>query len=366
MTLNTTDERWMRLALTLGQRGLGQVWPNPAVGCVLVKNGRVIGRGWTQSGGRPHAEVHALAAAGEAARGSTAYVTLEPCAHHGQTGPCAHSLVNAGVERVVCATSDPDPRVNGKGFKILRDAGIPVTENVMKAEADAAHAGFFKRIQNGRPFVTLKLASSLDGRIATQTGDSRWITGAAARRSVHLMRAQHDAILVGRNTVDADNPDLSVRDMGLVARSPVRVILDSRLTMKSDARVLKTSAIPTWICHGTGAEIPPHLQNAPARLFPCALDDQGRVDIRNVLKTLADQGITRLMVEGGGQVAASLLTAGCVDQLALYSGGVAIGADGLPNLASLGISALNDAPRFERQSVQAIGPDVLTLWNYIP
>ncbi len=364
MTPKETDERWMRLALTLGQRGLGQVWPNPAVGCVIVKNDRIVGRGWTQVGGRPHAEVHALAQAGSSANGATAYVTLEPCAHHGKSGPCTQALINAGVKRVVTAITDPDPRVSGNGHALLRAAGIEVVEDVLQAFAASDHQGFFQKTTMGRPLVTLKLASSIDGRIATQTGDSRWITGPAARRSVHMMRVHHDAILVGRNTVAADNPDLSVRDLGLADRSPVRVVLDSHLkTPRSSRLVQSAKRAQLWIFHLAISSDTNALAEKGAQLLPCKPDAMGRLDIVDVLKKLADRGITRLMVEGGGQVAASLLRANCVDRLALYSAGIAIGAEGLPNLAGMGITALKDAPRFERVCVTELGPDVLTLWN---
>lgn len=354
----------MQMALTLGQRGLGNVWPNPAVGCVLVKDNRVIARGWTQPGGRPHAEVHALTQAGDQARGATAYVTLEPCAHHGKTGPCSDALVKAGIRRVVCATQDPDTRVSGKGFEILKKAGIEVTHNVLKAEADADHIGFFSRITKDRPSVTLKLASSLDGRIATRTGDSRWITGPMARRAVHLMRARHDAILVGRNTVAQDDPDLSVRDLGLAHHSPVRIVLDSNLSLPTTGRLARTARdIPLWICHTNAAGSAQKWSDVGALPLTCAATAEGQLDISGVLKALANQGITRLFVEGGGQVAASFLQAGVVDELALFSAGVAIGADGRPNLGAFGVEALQDAPRFIRKSVTTLGPDILSIWS---
>ncbi len=364
MTPNTIDERWMRLALSLGRRGLGQVWPNPAVGCVIVKEGRVVGRGWTQVGGRPHAEVHALAQAGDGAKGATAYVTLEPCAHHGKSPPCANALVKAGLSRVVSALTDPDPRVSGKGHSILREAGIEVSEGICADLAKDTHRGFLLRTTQNRPLVTLKLASSLDGRIATHTGDSKWITGSAARRSVHLMRARHDAILVGRNTVSNDDPDLTVRDMGLSARSPVRVVLDSHLSSDPSAKLVTSAGkTPTWFCHADTATDKNGLFQSGVEGISCATTAAGQLDITDVLHKLATRGITRLMVEGGGQVAASLLRADCVDQLALYSAGVVIGAEGLPNIAAMGFDMLKDAPRFERVQVSSIGPDVLTVWK---
>ena len=230
----------MTHALALAARGLGQVWPNPAVGCVIVKDGQIVGRGWTQAGGRPHAETMALAQAGALARDVTAHVTLEPCAHHGKTPPCAEALIAAGVTRVVSALTDPDPRVSGKGHAMLRGAGIDVTEGVMTAEARTANAGFLKRVTQGLPFVTLKLATTIDGRIATASGESRWITGAEARRHVHLMRMTHDAVMVGSGTACADDPDLTVRDMG-ATRQPLRILLDRTLRYRPDSRLGQTA-----------------------------------------------------------------------------------------------------------------------------
>jgi diaminohydroxyphosphoribosylaminopyrimidine deaminase/5-amino-6-(5-phosphoribosylamino)uracil reductase len=357
----------MRLALSLGQRGLGQVWPNPAVGCVIVQNGRVVGRGWTQPGGRPHAEVRALTQAGPQAHDATAYVTLEPCAHHGKSGPCATALVQAGISRVVSAVQDPDPRVSGQGHDILRRAGVSVCENMLHDMAEETHCGFFTKIRHARPMVTLKLASSLDGRIATQTGDSRWITGPAARRAVHLLRACHDAILVGRNTVEQDDPDLTVRDLGLSHRSPVRVVLDSQLRLPHIGKLATTARnIPLWMCHGANLANPQALETwhkIGAETLQCANTDNGQLDIRAVLGVLADRGITRVMVEGGGQIAAALMRENLVDQLVLFTAGVAIGAEGLPNLANLGLTQLAQAPRFTRKSVTAIGPDIQSVWT---
>ncbi|MEP5152674.1 bifunctional diaminohydroxyphosphoribosylaminopyrimidine deaminase/5-amino-6-(5-phosphoribosylamino)uracil reductase RibD, partial [Planktotalea sp.] len=213
----------MKMALSLARRGLGRVWPNPAVGCVIVKDGRIVGRGRTQDGGRPHAERVALAQAGAAAKGATAYVTLEPCSHHGKTSPCSHALIDAGIARVVAAMEDSDPRVSGLGFQQLRDAGIEVDTGLCAEEAARDNAGFFLKTEMGRPLVTLKLALTLDGRIATRTGDSQWITGPQARREVHALRARHDAVLVGAGTARADDPSLTVRDMG-IARQPLRIV----------------------------------------------------------------------------------------------------------------------------------------------
>ncbi len=362
MNSQSPDARWMQLALTLGQRGLGQVWPNPSVGCVLVRNNRVIGRGCTQKGGRPHGEVVALAQAGGKARGATAYVTLEPCAHHGKTPPCAQALIDAGVTRVVGAIADPDPRVSGKGYEMLKAAGIAVTTGTLAAEATKAHIGFLTRITQNRPAITLKLATSLDGRIATRTGDSRWITGPAARRAVHMMRATNDAIMIGSGTAIADDPDLTVRGLGLANRSPVRVVMDSKLRTKPTGRLGKTSAITdTWMCHGFDANTA-EWQKTDATLIPCIPDQNGQIDLHDALAKLAAKGITRLFVEGGGQLAASLIRHNLVDRLHIFTAGVAIGGDGRPQLGTLNIDTLANAPRFTRGTSRQLGPDILNTW----
>ncbi|MEM9585629.1 MAG: bifunctional diaminohydroxyphosphoribosylaminopyrimidine deaminase/5-amino-6-(5-phosphoribosylamino)uracil reductase RibD, partial [Pseudomonadota bacterium] len=236
----SADARFMALALSLGRRGLGRTWPNPAVGCVIVKGGRILGRGWTQPGGRPHAETEALAQAGSSARGADVYVSLEPCAHHGKTPPCAQALIDAGVVRVVIATQDPDPRVSGQGSEMLRAAGIGVDIGVMEDEALADNAGFFSRIELDRPFVTLKLASSFDGRIATATGESQWITGADTRRYVHGLRARHDAIMVGGGTARKDDPSLTVRGLG-TAWQPARIVVSRRLDLPLMSTLARTA-----------------------------------------------------------------------------------------------------------------------------
>ncbi len=357
------DRRFMALALSLGRRGMGRVWPNPAVGCVIVKEGRIVGRGWTAEGGRPHAEPQALAEAGAAARGATAYVTLEPCAHHGKTPPCAEALVAAGVARVVIASGDPDPRVAGRGVEILRKAGIAVETGVMQAEADADHAGFFSRIANGRPFVTLKIASSLDGRIATATGESRWITGPEARRAVHMLRARHDAVMIGGGTARADDPMLDVRDLGIV-RQPVRVVITRRLDLLTDGRLAQTAkSQPLWLCHGPEAEARrAEWQALGAECLHCEISN-GQVSPNSALAALAEKGLTRVLCEGGGALAASLLREGLVDELIVHSAGLAIGAEGTPSLGAMGIDRLGNAPRFELAEVGRIGPDVQSVWR---
>ncbi len=360
--MSDLHDRWMRLAISLGSRGLGRVWPNPAVGCVLVRGGRVVGRGWTQDGGRPHAEAVALAEAGPLARGATAYVSLEPCSHHGKTPPCAGALVAAGVARVVTALEDPDPRVSGRGHAMLREAGIEVVTGVLEAEARAAQAGFLSRIERGRPWVTLKLATSLDGRIATASGESRWITGPEARRMVHAMRARHDAVLVGAGTMRADDPSLTVRDLGMT-RQPVRVVASRWLDLPVDSRLGHTAReVPVWLCHGPGASGAAAWEATGARLVE--VPGEGReLDPAAMLRALGAEGLTRIFCEGGGALAASLLTAGLADRLVLFSAGLALGAEGRPAIGALGLGSLGEAPRLRLVEVRKVGADVMQVWE---
>ena len=328
-----SDMQHMDQALVLARRGLGNTWPNPAVGCVIIRDDVVVGRGWTQPGGRPHAEVMALAQAGEAARGATAYVTLEPCAHHGKTPPCAEALVRAGIARVVTALTDPDPRVAGRGHAILRAAGIDTREGVCEAEARAAQRGFLTRITAGRPMLTLKLASSFDGRIATASGESQWITGPLARRHTHMLRLIHDAVMVGGGTARADRPALNVRGFGPL-RQPVRVVISAGDLPELPAEDADHG--PLWQLSG-----PPEA----------------------VMAELGRRGLTRVFCEGGGELAASLLRAGLVDRLVGYSAGIVLGSDGRPSVAALGLAHLADAPRFRLLETRRLGADVLHVWQ---
>jgi len=359
------DARWMRLALSLGARGQGRVWPNPAVGCVIVKDGRVLGRGWTQPGGRPHAEPVALAQAGEAARGATAYVTLEPCNHHGQTPPCSEALIAASVARVVIALQDPDPRVDGGGMARLRAAGIDVTPGVLEDEARLAHRGFLSRVQKGRPALTLKLATSSDGRIATATGESQWITGPEARRVVHAMRARHDAVLVGAGTARADDPSLTVRDLG-TDWQPVRVVFSRRLDLPDGSALMRSARdVPVWLCHGPDADPAARLrwEEAGARCLEVPTGPGAQIDLGAALQALGSAGLTRVFCEGGGSLAAGLLANDQVDDLLCFGAGVVLGAEGTPAVGAMGVAALAEAPRFELQEVRRIGPDILSRWR---
>ena len=359
------DKRYMELALALGRRGQGNVWPNPAVGCVIVQGNRIVGRGWTAPGGRPHAEPQALAQAGDAARGATVYVTLEPCAHTGKTPPCAKALIEAGVGRVVCALGDPDPRVDGGGFAMLRAAGIAVTEDVCRAQAARDHAGFLSRLQNGRPTVTLKLATSLDGRIATASGDSQWITGPQARRHVHALRACHDAVLVGAGTARDDDPSLTVRGLG-VAHQPVRVVVASRLALPLDSQLARSAReVPVWLVHGPDApaERIAAWRETGARCMEVPTANGARVQLSAALQVLGAAGLTRVFCEGGGLVASALLQEHLADRLVLFTGGVAIGAEGRTSLGPLGLGRLSEGPRFALQDSIAIAGDVMQTWE---
>lgn len=351
----------MGMALSLGRRGLGRVWPNPNVGCVIVKDGRVIGRGWTADDGRPHAEARALA--GIDAQGACVYVTLEPCAHYGKTPPCAQALINAGVARVVIAIGDPDPRVSGKGIAMLNDAGIEVVTGIQGTQARADLSGFLLRVTQNRPFVTLKLASSFDGRIAAASGESKWITGPEARRAVHAMRARHDGVLVGAGTVRADDPTLTVRDLG-VTRQPVRIVASNSLNFTAKALLRTLDEAPLWLCHGTQARA--DVWDAKgAKSLECSTVD-GHLDPRDMMAKLAAKGMTRVFCEGGGTLAASLLRTGLVDELVGFTAGLALGADGTPSIGALGLDHLADAPRFELQQTRQIGRDIMHRWARVP
>ncbi len=354
----------MALALSLGRRGQGQVWPNPAVGCVIVRDGQIVGRGWTQPGGRPHAETQALAQAMSRARGADVFVTLEPCAHHGQTPPCAQALIDARVARVYVAAMDPDPRVSGAGVDMLRAAGITVQTGLLEAQALYDNAGFLRRVARDTPFLTLKLASSFDGRIATGTGESKWITGPAARRVVHAMRARHDAVMVGGGTARKDDPSLTVRDLG-IARQPTRVVVSRRLDVPLLGKLARSAAeVPVILCHGHDADatLVRTWQDLGATLLACA-QRGGQLDPADVLRQLGGHGLTRVFCEGGSALAASLLEADLVDELVGFTAGLAIGAEGLPSIGALGLGALAEAPRYALAETRPLGGDVLHVWR---
>jgi len=360
------DRRFMQLALTLGRRGLGRTWPNPAVGAVVVKDGVILGRGWTQPGGRPHAEPEALRRAGDVARGATLYVTLEPCSHFGKSPPCADAIIAAGISRVVAAIDDPNPEVAGNGFGKLRAAGIAVDVGLFAAEAAHDHAGHIRRIRDQRPHVILKLAVSSDDKIAAAGGKPVAITGEAARTRVHLLRAESDAILVGIGTVLADDPLLTCRLPGMEARSPVRVVLDRALRIPGNSRLVHSAReTPLWVITSELAEAPAvmKLGGAGAQVIRVAPTAAAGLDPSAVLHALAERGITRLMVEGGARVASSFVAAGLVDEIWLLRGGEAIGPDGVAALDALPLGAITQSPAFKVRASETPDKDTLTIYE---
>ncbi|HTR86809.1 MAG TPA: bifunctional diaminohydroxyphosphoribosylaminopyrimidine deaminase/5-amino-6-(5-phosphoribosylamino)uracil reductase RibD [Reyranella sp.] len=356
----------MRAALALARRSLGRTWPNPAVGCVIVKDGRIVGRGRTRDGGRPHAEVDALAQAGEQARGATVYVTLEPCSHHGKSPPCADALIKAGVAKVVSALQDPYPRVNGQGHAKLRAAGIEVEVGEGAEEAAEINSGFLMHVREGRPLFHLKLGTSLDGRIATASGESKWITSEAARAETHRLRATHDAILVGIGTAQADNPDLTCRLPGLAAYSPVRVILDSKARLAPTSLLAQTARkTPVWVVCTSAAPAGARegLQALGVEIVEVAAGGDGRVDVTAAARAMGKRDLMRVLVEGGGEVAAAFLTAGLIDRLTIHRGGRLLGGDGRSAVGALGLDRLDFAPRFTLMSTRVAGGDTLETWR---
>jgi diaminohydroxyphosphoribosylaminopyrimidine deaminase / 5-amino-6-(5-phosphoribosylamino)uracil reductase len=359
------DQRFMALALALGRRGQGRTWPNPAVGAVIVKDGVIVGRGWTQPGGRPHAEVEALQRAGEAARGATLYVTLEPCSHHGKSPPCADAVISAGIARVVSAIEDPNPEVAGQGHARLRAAGIAVDVGLGATEAARDHVGHFRRIRDKRPHVILKLAVSSDEKIAAAGRKPVAISGEAARSRVHLLRAQSDALLVGIGTVLADDPQLTCRLPGMEAQSPVRVVLDRSLRIPGSSKLVHSAReVPLWVMTSNLAEAPAAMKlgAAGAQVIRVASAPPG-LDLAAVLHALAEKGITRLLVEGGSRVASSFAAADLVDEMWLLRGPDPIGADGVPALDALPVSAITQSPQFKVRASESLQNDTLTIYE---
>jgi diaminohydroxyphosphoribosylaminopyrimidine deaminase/5-amino-6-(5-phosphoribosylamino)uracil reductase len=356
----------MRAALALARRSLGRTWPNPAVGCVIVKDGKLVGRGRTRDGGRPHAEVDALNQAGQAARGATVYVTLEPCSHFGKSPPCADALIKAGVATVASAMEDPNPQVNGRGHARLKEAGIAVEVGEGAAEATEINAGFLVRVREGRPLFHLKLATSLDGHIATATGESNWITGEAARADGHRLRATHDAVLVGIGTVAADDPDLTCRLPGLAGYSPIRIVLDSKARLAPSSKLVTTARkTPVWLLCTRAAPAAARvaLHERGVEVIEVAAEPSGRVDTAAAARELGKRGLTRVLIEGGGAVAATFLKANLVDRLSLYHGGRTLGADSRSAVGPLGLHKLDFAPRFSLVSSRVVGGDTLETWR---
>lgn len=353
----------MRLAISQARRGLGRTFPNPSVGAVVFRSGRRLGVGRTAPPPGPHAEVVALAAArrkggARALRGASLAATLEPCCFSGRTGPCTGALIEAGVARVYVGCRDPHPQVAGKGIARLRRAGIQVETGLLEAECRELHRGFLSVWERGRPFVTLKLATSLDGRIATASGESRWITSPEARGFVHQLRNRSDAILVGSGTALADDPALTARKDGRVVHRPVRVLVDSRLRVPVRAKLFRGLAkTPTLVLTRRGARGGPSREQLGATLIPVPVR-RGQIDLARGLAAVADAGITTLLVEGGGMLAAALLRAGLVDEVHWIQAPILLGGDGRPALGEFGVRRLADAVQLVDVKRRALGPDV--------
>jgi diaminohydroxyphosphoribosylaminopyrimidine deaminase/5-amino-6-(5-phosphoribosylamino)uracil reductase len=363
------DQRFMALALALGRRGQGRTWPNPAVGAVVVRDGVIVGRGWTQPGGRPHAEPEALSRAGEAACGATLYVTLEPCSHIGKSPPCADAIIAAGIARVVSAIEDPNPEVAGQGHAKLRAAGITVDIGLGAAEAAHDHAGHFRRIHDKRPHLILKLAVSSDDKIGAAGRKPVAISGEAAKARVHLLRAQSDAILVGIGTVLADDPLLTCRLPGMEARSPVRVVLDRSLRIPGTSRLVHSAReTPLWVMTSNVSEAPAAMKlgAAGAQVIRVATTSTPPgLDLPGVLHALSGKGITRLLVEGGARVASSFVASGLVDEVWLLRGAEAVGADGVAALDALPLTSITQSPAFRVRASESLQKDTLTIYERV-
>lgn len=358
------DEQWMHMALQLASKGLGRTSPNPVVGAVIVNNGQVAGTGFHQKAGTPHAEIHALREAGSLAQGATLYVTLEPCCHHGQTPPCTKAIIQAGIGRVVVATLDPNPLVAGKGIQQLRAAGIQVTVGVLEEEARRQNEVFMKYMTAKRPFCALKMAVTLDGKIATAGGDTRWITGPQSRTFTHRLRSRYDAILVGINTVINDDPLLTCRLEERPIQDPVRIILDSKLRISPTARVVNLSSEAPTIIVTTRHHDPEKkslLERRGVEIIPVD-DERGKVNLRSLMEVLAHRNITSVLIEGGAQVAAAFLEANLVDKLYWFMAPKIIGGQAaLSSVSGQGRSQLKDAWQFEIHETNRLGDDLLMI-----
>ena len=354
------DAHYMARALELARKGHYTTHPNPRVGCVIVSDGQIVGEGWHVRTGEPHAEVHALRAAGDKARGATAYVTLEPCSHHGRTPPCADALVNAGVARVVAAMQDPNPSVAGRGMQRLAQAGISIESGVLEGEARKLNQGFLKRMEHGLPFVRVKLAMSLDGRTAMESGESQWITGPAARSAVQRLRAEASVVLTGADTVLADNARLTVRadELGLdaeqtaqvMSRLPLRVLIDGRLRVPLDAPFFKAGPALVATCMA----IEEQYANGPECLIVAGSD--GQVDLRKLLVELAARGVNDVLVEAGPRLAGAFAQQGLVDEFQIFIAGKFLGSSARP-LLDWPLAQMKDAPELKITEIRAVGDD---------
>lgn len=364
----TSDKTFMEGAIVMARRTLGQTWPNPSVGAIVVCSGNpseVIARGWTMPGGRPHGERVALEKATERAKGATLYVTLEPCAHHGETPPCTDAIIEAGISRVVCSAHDPDPRVAGAGIAKLRDTGIEVIEDVLAEEGARISLGHALRVTKNRPLVQLKLAAGSDGFIPKGDGAPVWVTGEEARAHGHLLRARADAILAGRGSVAADDPTLTCRLPGMGDRSPVRVVLDSHLRLPGDTKLIASmTEAPLWVfcSEDAGEEAAAKLEDAGAKVIKVAQTRDGGLNPSAVLTGLAERGITRLLIEGGPRVAGSFWNANLVDEVYVYQGPEPVGPTGLKALSAVGLDVIETSPSFTLGETRTLGRDRLSIY----
>ncbi len=352
------DAYWMHRALELARRGQGRTSPNPLVGAVVVREGQEVGCGYHAAAGGPHAEAVALAMAGPLARGATLYVNLEPCDHHGRTPPCTEAILAAGITRVVVAHEDPDPRVRGRGIARLQAAGVEVVVGVLEQEAERLNAAYLKHRTTGLPLVTVKWAMSLDGRIATRMGSSRWITGPQAREEAHRLRDTHDAVLVGIGTVLRDDPALTCRIPG--GRDPLRVVVDSRLRTPPDARMLREGSSPVVVAttHRARPEDVDRLRQAGAEVWVCGEED-GRVSLPDLFRRLAQRGVLSVLVEGGSTLHAAVLEAGLADRIVAFIAPVLIGGHEAPGpVGGKGIAEIAEALRLAHFTVRSVGPDL--------
>lgn len=369
---NVTDEYFMREALRLAQHAEGRTSPNPLVGAVIVRDGRIVASGWHRKAGTPHAEVHALRMAGDLARGATLYVTLEPCAHYGRTGPCAIAVRDAGIARVVIGMQDPNPLVAGKGIKILKDAGIDVTVGVLEDEARRLNEVFLHYITTGLPFTVVKCAMTLDGKIATAAGDSQWITSEAARHRVHALRDRYDAILCGIGTVLADDPSLTTRLPDRVGKNPIRIIVDSQARTPLHSHVVTDGLAKTILAVSDAAPVErvQALEKAGVEVFRCGKMESGPashalVDLPCLMKELARREIASVLVEGGGRVNFSLFSAGLVDKvLAFVAPKIVGGAAAKTPVEGAGFQRLSDAVELTSLTAETVGADIL-LTGYV-
>ena len=364
-TQNTIDKKWMSVALSLAKRTKGATWPNPNVGCVIVKDDKLIGRGWTAPTGRPHAETQALKSAGAASANSTAYVTLEPCAHTGKTKPCTSSLIRANVARIVIATRDPDPRVSGQGLKLLKNAGISITEGILKDEACYEHFGFFNRILNGKPKITLKLATSLDGKIATKNNESKWITGERSRKLTHLYRMQSDAVMIGSRTAIMDDPSLNVRHI-TTKQQPAKIIIDTTLKTPLTSKIFQSAnEFKTIICcgHNVDQSLVSIWINQGSKIIKCKTNMDGKIDLIDAMKHLGTIGINNIFCEGGASLATSLLKADLIDEFISMTSGLLIGANGRSVVGNFDNLSISKLPILKLRESYKHGQDVVSIWS---